>query len=287
MAVRVVCDSTASLPPELIARHHIAQVSLSVMWADKSVLELDITDLDAFYDELHSIKEMPTTSQPSVGQFIEVYRPMLENGDDIVSVHLSAAVSGTWQSANQARDQLEREGYDPQRITVIDGRSAAGGLAVIALAAAGAASAGETREAVAAAAQRMANEMSFWWSLDTLEFLKRGGRIGSAQALFASAMKVKPILSIDETGTIPVDKVRTQSRALDRLVELAEEHIPEGGRYAVQHIGAIDLANDIVARCRAKFGGEPVFVNEIGPVLGVHAGRGLIGIAVMPADLIR
>ncbi|MBJ7346998.1 MAG: DegV family protein [Thermoleophilaceae bacterium] len=287
MAVRVVCDSTAYLTPELLARHNIALVSLSVLWANKSVLELDITDLDAFYDELHAMKEMPTTSQPSVGQFLEVYRPMLENGDDIVSVHLSAAISGTWQSANQARDQLEREGYDPRRITVLDSRSAAGGLAVIALAAAGAASAGETREEVAAAAERMANEMSFWWALDTLEFLKRGGRIGGAQALFASAMKVKPILSIDETGTIPVDKVRTQSRALDRLVELAEQNMPAGGRYAVQHIGALDLANDIVARCKAKFDGEPVFVNEIGPVLGVHAGRGLIGIAVMPADLIR
>jgi DegV family protein with EDD domain len=286
MAVRVVTDSTAYLDPGLVDSFAIERVSLSVIRGDDAREELAMDDLGAFYRQLHDIKDLPTTSQPSVGQFLEVYRPILDAGDEIVSVHLSAAISGTCDSASQARDQLERDGFDPARVRVIDSQGACGGLSLQVMAAATAAARGGGLEDAAAASIEMRERMSFWFVVDTLEYLRRGGRIGAAQALIGGAIKIKPILTVGEQGITPVDKVRTQSRALDRLMAMAIEAAPERTGFAVQHIQAPELAGQVADRCREQFGGEPLFSNEIGPVIGAHVGPGLIGLAIFPDEMI-
>lgn len=287
MAVRIVGDSTSYLQKSQLAEYGITEVSLSVVWNDESKFELDITDLDAFYDELRAMKNLPGTSQPSIGQFLDVYRPIVEAGDDVVSLHFSSGISGTFDSANQARQQLEREGVEPGRVTVIDTGSACGGYGVILLAAASAARRGAAREEVIAAQQQMNDGLSFWFAIDTLEFLRRGGRIGAVASVVGGAIKIKPILTVNSDGIQPVEKVRTEARVLNRIADLGEQNIPEGGDYIVQHVQAPERAQKVLDDLGTRFGKAPALVpGEIGPVIGAHVGPGLIGVGVFPAGLI-
>lgn len=287
MAVRIVCDSTTYLKPETITEYGIEQVSLSVVWGDESRRELEITDLAAFYGELREMKNLPTTSQPSVGEFLEVYRPILDRGDEIVSLHFSSGISGTFDSAVQAKKQLLRDGIEASRVTVVDTGSACGGYALIALAAASCARSGATHADVVEAIRKMNRGLSFWFAIDTLEYLRRGGRIGAASALIGGAIKIKPILTVTSEGIVPVEKVRTEGRVLARIVDLAVEHIPEDGDYIVQHVQAPDRAQKVLDALGERLGKPPVVhPGEIGPVIGAHVGPGLIGVGVYPSGLI-
>ena len=287
MSVRVVGDSTSYLTPAQIAEYGITEVSLAVVWNDRSVPELEITDLDSFYSELHEMKDLPGTSQPSVGQFLEAYEPIIAAGDDIVSLHFSSGVSGTYESAVQAKQQLVRDGVDPLRVTVIDTGSACGGYGAILLAAASSARRGERHGAVVAAAQKMMDGLNFWFAVDTLEYLRRGGRVGAAAAFVGGAIKIKPILTVNNEGIVPVEKVRTEGRVLARIAGLAQEHIPEGGGFLVQHVQAPERAQRVIDDLSERLGRGPAFQpGEIGPVVGAHVGPGLIGVGVFPGGLI-
>ncbi|MBJ7458339.1 MAG: DegV family protein [Thermoleophilaceae bacterium] len=287
MAVRVVGDSTSYLAPAQLAEYGIIQVSLAVVWNDRSVPELEITDLDAFYNKLRDMKELPGTSQPSIGQFLEVYRPIIEAGDDIVSLHFSSGISGTFESALQAKQQLERDGVDPLRVTVIDTGTACGCYGAVLLTAAAAAKRNESHGDVVAAAQTMMDGVDFWFAVDTLEYLRRGGRVGAAAALVGGAIKIKPILTVSSDGILPVEKVRTEARVLARIADLAEEQIPVGGAFFVQHVQAPDRAQKVIDDLSDRLGRGPGLVPaEIGPVIGAHVGPGLIGVGVFPGGLI-
>lgn len=287
MAVQIVCDSTSYLTREQISAYGIKEVSLSVVWNDVSKQELEITDLDAFYDELRAMKNLPGTSQPSVGQFLEAYKPILDAGDDVVSLHFSSGISGTYDSAVQAKQACERDGIDPARVTVIDTGSACGGYGMIALAAAAAARKGESLEHVLDAIDEMSEGLSFWFAIDTLEFLRRGGRIGAVASLVGGAIKIKPILTVTSEGIVPVEKVRTEARVLSRIADLGVEFIPEGGDFIVQHVQAPDRAQKVIDDLTERLGKGPVIQpGEIGPVIGAHVGPGLIGVGVFPAGLI-
>lgn len=289
MPVRIVGDSTSYLTPQQFADYGIEQVSLAVVWNDKSVPELEITDLDGFYDELREMKDLPGTSQPSVGEFLEVYRPIIEAGDDIVSLHFSSGISGTYQSAVQAKQQLEREGVDPLRVTVIDTGSACGGYGAVLMAAGAAAKRGEDHGSVVKAARLMIAQLNFWFAIDTLEYLRRGGRIGAVSAAVGGAIKIKPILTVETSGIIPVERVRTESRVLARIVELAAQAVPEdGGGYIVQHVQGPERAQKVIDMLTERLGYGPTFMpGEIGPVIGAHVGPGLVGVGVFPAGLIE
>lgn len=280
--VAVVTDTTQYLPAELVERAGIHLVSLYVNWPDGQQRESEMGSFDAFYERLRAAKDLPTTSQPSVGDFLAVYEPLLAQGFDIVSLHLSGGISGTVQSARQAADQL-----DAGRVRVVDSTTACGGLGLMALAAAAGATAGEGVEACLARAQRARDALKLWFAIDTLEFLVRGGRIGKAQGMVGSALKIKPILSVESEIT-PVERVRTSARAFDRLVELLRTLRAEGSdAWVVQHIQAHDQAQRLVDAGREIFGAEPAFVSEIGPVIGAHVGPGLLGAGAVPASLLR
>jgi fatty acid kinase fatty acid binding subunit len=284
--VAVVTDTTASLPTELARERELGMVSLYVNWGDSSQRESDMLDLDAFYDRLRGAQHLPTTSQPSIGDFLDVYEPLLEAGREIVSIHLSAELSGTFEVARQAAAQTA-ERWGPGRITVVDSASISGGLALVVLSAAAAAAGGDGAEQVAQRARDARKEMKMWFALDTLEYLRRGGRIGAASAWLGSALKVKPILTLEEQIT-PVERVRTHARVLERLIHYAQQRKADGCEaWLVQHIQAPDEARRLVEAVQEVMGCPPVFVSEVGPVGGSHGGPGMLGLGAIPAKYLR
>lgn len=283
MSVAIVSDTCHYLPAELVAAHQIHQVSLYVHWPDRTERESEIRDYDVFYERLHVAADLPTTSQPSIGDFLAAYQPLLDEGYEIVSIHLAGGMSGTVRAAEQARDQLGRAA---ERVYVIDSATACGGQGLVLLAAAAAARAGGDGRAVRDRALRARAELRMWFAVDTLEFLRRGGRIGGAQAWLGGALKIKPILTVESEIT-PVERVRTSRRAFERLAELLSERARDGADgWMVQHIQAPAEADELVARGRKMFGCEPVSVSEIGPVIGAHVGPGLLGVGGIPSSLL-
>src|SRR3954453_12920892 len=188
--VEVVTDSTAYLPADLIERHGIHVVPLYVVFGgDRTVRETDITDYPAFFDELRAAESLPTTSQPSVGDFVSVYEPLLAAGNDVISIHISGGLSGTPEAARQAAEALEREGKGGERVRVVDSTTAAGGLGLLVIAATRASRRGAGLEEIEEMVHEARGELKMWFAIDTLEFLKRGGRIGAASAWIGSTLK--------------------------------------------------------------------------------------------------
>ena len=284
----VVTDTTAYLPAELIDEHGIELVSLYVILDGDQRRESEISpdEYSDFYERIRASEAGATTSQPSVGDFLAVYEPLLADGRDIVSIHISAGISGTCGAAEQARAQLIADGKGGERVHVHDSRSGCGGQGLLVLAAARAAASGADGEATLAVADRARDGLKMWFAIDTLEYLRRGGRIGAAQAWLGSALQVKPILTLEDEIT-PVERVRTRRRAFERMVEFARERKEAGAdAWVVQHIHDPDSARRLVDECRQVFGSDPVFVSEIGPVIGAHIGPGLLGVGGMPRELL-
>jgi DegV family protein with EDD domain len=285
--VTVVTDSTAYLPKEVVDQNKIALVSLYINWDGKRTeRESDITDIQAFMEELRMGDHLPTTSQPSVGDFIAAYEPLLADGGQVVSVHISGGISGTVQTARQAAETLEREGKGGERIRVMDSATTAGGQGIVVLGAAKSARDGNDADQVLADAQATRDAMKMWFAVDTLEFLRRSGRIGGARAWVGSTLKIKPILTL-EYEMAPIERVRTSKRALERLVDYARQRKESGADgWVVQHIQAPDQAERLVERCREVFGNEPLYVSEVGPVLAAHAGPGMLGVGGAPRHMV-
>lgn len=282
----VVCDSTAYLPPELLAAREIGTISLYASVDGEQEREAEIEDYAGFYERLRASQSGATTSQPSIGDFLAVYEPLLEAGKEVVSIHISAGISGTFEAAGQARERLVEEGKGGERIRVMDSRSAAGGMGLCALGAATAAAAGANAEAVLARAEETRRALKMWFAIDTLEYLRRGGRIGGARAWIGSALKIKPILTLEEEIT-PVERVRTRSRSLERLRDYARQRHESGADgWVVQHIQDQETADKLIEDCYEIFGCDPVFTSEIGAVLGAHVGPGLLGVGSVPTDLV-
>lgn len=283
MAVAIVTDTCHYLPRELVEANEIREVSLYVHWNGETLRESDIPDYDAYYERLRTSPRLPTTSQPSIGDFLATYEPLLGDGHDIVSIHLAGGMSGTVRSAEQARDQLEGRA---DRVHVVDSATACGGEGLVVLAAAAAVRAGADAYAVAERARHARAQLRMWFAIDTLEYLRRGGRIGGARAWLASAMKIKPILTVESEIT-PVERVRTSRRCFERLVELLHSRALDGAdAWVVQHIQAPREAQELVLRGREIFNRQPLFVSEIGPVIGTHVGPGLLGAGGIPASLL-
>jgi DegV family protein with EDD domain len=273
--VAIVTDSTTYLPRASIEQWQIHQVSLYVGWEGDLRPEHEYTDLDAFYARLHDSPGLPSTSQPSVGDFLAVYEPLLRDGRDVISIHIASGLSGTCESAREAARVTSEAGYQG-RVEVIDGQTGAGGLGCLVIAAARVAARGATLEDVTTAVARAHESLDIWFCLDTLEYLHRGGRIGAAQATVGTALKVKPILTFG-TEIAPVGRVRTRKRAFERMVSyLRELHERGATDWIVQHAQAEDDARRMVAEGEAIFASEPLFCTQVGPVLGAHLGAGLL-----------
>ena len=283
----VVADTTSYLPPALLDQHHVHLVSLYVGIEGEQDRESDLTDLHAFYERLRASDQTVTTSQPSVGDFIEVYEPLLADGGEIVSIHLSSGISGTYESAMQARERLTAENKGGERIVVCDSLTGAGGMGLMVLAAANAAERGATAAEARDRAEALRRELKIWFAVDTLDYLRRGGRIGAARAWIGTTLKIKPILTLDNEIT-PIERVRTRSRAFQRMVDYARQRHEAGAdAWVVQHVQDPENAERLVEACRPIFGCDPVFTSEVGPVIGAHVGPGLLGVGGAPPSTLE
>jgi DegV family protein with EDD domain len=284
--IAIVCDSTSYLPDQLIDECGAQLVSLYVSVGGDQRREREIGDYGAFFERLRASDEGATTSQPSIGDFIEVYGPLLDAGKSIVSIHLAAGISGTYESALQSRQRLIDEGRGGERIHVIDSRTACGGMGMMVLAAEAAAAGGASAEAVVERVGEAREKLKMWFAIDTLEYLRKGGRIGAARAWMGSALQIKPILTLEDEIT-PIERVRTRRRVFERLVQYAQE-LHDSGRdaWVVQHIQDPENAQRLVERCREVMNSDPIFVSEIGPVIGAHTGPGLLGVGGLPKEFL-
>ncbi len=280
MAVAVVTDSTAYLPDELLAGYGIHVVPLYVVLAGRSGREgWDIGPGDVAR-ALAVRGQSVSTSRPTPGDFVAAYRSALDAGADrLVSIHLSAELSGTWDAARLAASQVGEH-----IVSVVDTRSAAMGAGFAVLAAARAAVAGADAAAVAETARTTAAATRTFFVVDTLEHLRRGGRIGSAAAVLGSALAVKPVLHVHEGRVVPLEKVRTSARALNRLVERAVEAAGQGPvSIAVHHLAAAERAERLAAEIRDRLPQlRELHVSELGAAIGAHVGPGAVGIVVAP-----
>src|SRR3954471_14894516 len=284
--IAVVTDTTQYLPADVLERHGIQLVSLYVNWDGRTDREADLPDYDGYYDFLRSAGELPSTSQPSVGDFLAVYEPLVERGDEILSIHLSGGISGTVHAAEQARELLVERGMAPQRMVVIDSRTGCAGHGFMAVAAANAIERGADLAGAVQAAQAMRENLKIIVMVDTLEYLRRGGRIGSARAGMGATLKVKPILTI-EGEMQPVERVRTASRAFERLVTHLEQRGEDGGDgFALPPLPARSPAGRLAERGREIYGRDPELISEIGPVIGTHTGPGILGVTGLRTELL-
>ena len=282
----MVTDTTQYLPREVIDRHDIRLVSLYVNWDGRTDRESDLSDYDAYYDFLRSGGDLPSTSQPSVGDFLAVYEPLVAAGDDILSIHLSGGISGTVRAAEQARDVLIERGMAPEKMVVLDSLTGCAGHGFMSVAAANAAADGGGLAGALAAARRMREDLQILVMVDTLEYLRRGGRIGAAAAWIGATLRVKPILTI-EGEMQPVERVRTSARVFERLVDHLQQRKDNGcDAFGVQHTDAPETAERLAERGREIYGTDPVIVSEIGPVIGTHTGPGLLGVAGLRSTLL-
>jgi DegV family protein with EDD domain len=283
----VVCDSSQYLPPEVIAAKGIGVVSLYVSIDGQQEAELQITDYDDFYSRLRQSSGGATTSQPSLGDFLDVWQPLLDQGKDIVSIHISSAISGTFEAADQARRRLIDEGKGGERIHLYDSEMACGATGLCVLAAQAAIEAGGGPDEALARAKEVRRTLRMWFAVDTLEYLRKGGRIGGASAWIGSALKIKPILTIDREIK-PIERVRTRARSLERLRGYARQlHESGADAWVIQHIQDPETAAALAVDLREIFGGKPAFISEIGPVIGAHVGPGLLGVGAVSWSLLE
>jgi DegV family protein with EDD domain len=272
--VAVVTDSTTYLPAELIERWKIGQVSLYVGWNGDRRPEQEYVLAD-FYSRLRDSSDLPSTSQPSVGDFLACFEPFAREGRDVISIHIASGLSGTCESAREAARVVAERGL-PGRVEVVDGQTGAGGLGCLVLSAAHAAEQGASLDDVVEAVDRARHGLEMWFCLDTLEYLRKGGRIGAAQALVGTALKIKPILTFG-TEITPVGRVRTRRRAKQQMIDyLHELHDRGATEWFVQHAQSFEDAEALVAEGTAIFGSKPLFCTEVGPVLGAHLGSGML-----------
>jgi DegV family protein with EDD domain len=275
--VAVVTDSTADLAPDLALERAITVIPLTVILDGHDYLDgVDIT-AGEFYARLAASGGGASTSQPSPGRFAEAYRELLADHDEVVSLHISARLSGTFEAAVQGARIASAE-----RVRVVDTEMVSMPLALLALAASAMAAGGESAAAIADRVGALQERMRVYFMVATLEYLRRGGRIGRASALLGSVLQLKPVLTLAGGQVAPLERVRTQERAVTRLIELANSI--DGPICAlVGHAAAADAAERIARALEPR--AESLIVAPLGPVVGAHAGPGTVGVGCYPAEL--
>jgi DegV family protein with EDD domain len=286
--IAVVTDSTAYLSEELVSAYGITVVPLVVIWGEETLLDNIDIGPEEFYERLSTAEVMPSTSQATIQTFADVFMKLHAEGYDILTVVISSALSGTMDSAIQAKKMVP-----DANITLIDSQSTSLPLAFMALAAARAARNGATLEECTKIVETVRDHAQIFFAVDTLEFLHRGGRIGGAARFLGTALGLKPILYLQEGKIEALEKVRTSKRAHSRLVELVEAAVE--GKSPINFVGVVHAASEETGRgllntIQEKFNPDELMLASISPVLGTHTGPGSIGIAYVAGvdpDLLR
>ena len=276
MAVHIVTDSTSDMSPALIAQYGITVIPLTIAFGSESFRDGVDLKPDEFYARLQATKQLPTTSQPPPALFQHAYEHLVSRGE-IVSIHLSHKLSGTIEAARAAAREIAAD-----KISIVDSGSVSMGLGLCVLAAARVAESGGTRDACAAAAESVAARLHVAVAFESLEYLRRGGRIGRARAFLGGLLRLKPILTVKDGEVFPATRVRSRSKAIDELFALAERHAPIA-EMVVCDTTTPDDTEALAARLRAAYPAVTLHVGRFGPTLGVHGGPGMLGIAVVEA----
>ncbi|SFJ61564.1 DegV family protein [Thermoflavimicrobium dichotomicum] len=281
--VKILTDSTSDIPANLREELNIGVVPLKVHIDGESFLDGVTLHADEFYQKLKQAKELPTTSQPSPHAFCEAFREAAKQGaKQILSIHLSSLLSGTYQSAMLAKEMVAEEGIE---VEVMDSKSVSYALGISVVAAARAAKEGKSLEECKAIAERYRKEQELFVLVDTLEFLQKGGRIGKASALVGSLLNIKPILSISDEGEVcPIDKVRGKNKAISRFFELMQKKIAPGTAVsaAMMHADYLEEGEKLFQRVEEMYDVKEKVITSIGPVVGTHAGPKTIAITLVP-----
>ena len=283
MAVKIVTDSTCYIPKEMLKEYGIDVVSLSVSFDNDIYKESEISN-EEFYALLDKYNVFPKSSQPSIDEVYRAFEKHIKNGDEVVGVFLSSDMSGTYHSALMVKDMV-LENYPEAKIEVIDSKSNSMQLGYAALTAARAAADGKSLKEVIKLTENNVKRSKFVFSPDTLEYLKKGGRIGTASALIGSILQIKPVLTVLDGKTTTLDKVRTKKKALKRMIDELIKDITEFGigEVIVHHINCEEEAKKFAAMIE-KYIGKAVDICSIGPVIGTHVGPGTIGIVYYTKD---
>lgn len=273
--VAIVVDSTAFIPPDLVEKYDIHVIAQILNWEGQSYRDnVDITP-EKFYTRLKTAKEMPTTSQPSAGEFHEFFSKLAESYESILAVLISEPLSGTQASARAARDMMP-----DFPIEIVDSRSTVMGLGFMVLAAARAVANGADYKEAAEAARALKERMRIIFVVDTLEFLHRGGRIGGAKRFVGSLLSVKPLLHIENGKVEPLASVRTKRKAINHMLDLVAEEMKgkSNVHVAVMNAVAAEEAAQIAEEVKQRVNPVELFITELSPVIGTHAGPGTVGV---------
>ena len=274
--VVVVTDSTAYIPSPLVLKHGIRVVPLSLVWGNEVFRDgVDMMPAE-FYARLKTAKVMPSTSQTTPDEFKKVFAPILESGNSVLAILLSSKLSGTIDSAVQAK-----QAFPGAAIEIVDTLTTAMALGWTALAAARAVQAGADLAEAAQAARQAVTDSGVIFVVDTLEFMRRGGRIGGAAAFLGAALNMKPLLTLADGKVEAIDKVRTKGKAVDRMLDIIEQQI--GSRRPLR-IGTLQAAAEeeakaLLERAKQRFHPDETVLSEVSPVIGTHVGPGTVGLA--------
>lgn len=275
MTVKIVTDSTADLPDELVKEMGITVVPVYVRFGEEVLRDrVDISE-DEFYERLTHDPVHPNTTQPTPQDFVDVYKKLSPAADGIVSIHLTGKLSGTCNSALMARETVGKE----CPIEVVDSETLSMALGLVVIAAAKAAKAGESMDKIVEAAKQAMPKIRLLFLLDTLEYLKKGGRIGKAKALLGSILKVKPVLTLKDGELVPAGQVRTRAKGMDKLFEFVKE-VADIQDLAVVYNTTPDEAQALAERIGSVFDKEKIRMARLGPGLGVHGGPGAMVVAI-------
>ena len=280
-SVALVIDSTAYLPSEIVAQYGISVIPLYVRFGDEVYRDNVDMKPDQFYSRLRNTPVMPATSQPSAGDFLELYRRLVEQGASaILSIHISGKLSGTVASALMAQQDLP-----DVPIYVIDSLSTAMGLGFMAIAAARALAAGRPVEGVVGMLESVRDKVRIIFVVDTLEFLHRGGRIGGAAAFLGSVLNLKPLLALRDGRIEAVERVRTKKRAVTRMLDMLTAEIDrQPVHVAVLHSAALLEGMELQRETQARLDCRELFLAELSPVIGTHTGPGTVGLVTFPVS---
>lgn len=286
MSVKIVTDSTSYLTKDLRDKYDIGVASLNVIFGNESIRELDIKN-EEFYERIERENVIPTSSQPSTQELLDLFTNIVKEGHKVVAIFLSSKMSGTFQAAHLVKNMV-KEDYPDADIAILESNSNCMELGFAALEAAKAALNGKNFKEVVSHAKDIISKGKFVFAPATLKYLEKGGRIGKASALLGSVLKIIPILTVEEGQVIVANKVRTSKKAKETIVDTFIKDIEKYGfgGAVVQHINCEDEAKKIADALKLKTGKE-ILIAAIGPVIGVHTGPGAVGIAYFTENKIK
>jgi DegV family protein with EDD domain len=278
MAFRIITDSSSDLPRPVAEALDIVVVPLNILFGDETFREGVDMNHDEFYERLvREAPNLPKTSGPSVGQFLEAFQPILDEGDDVIAIHLSSALSATYGTAKLASQELP-----PGRVTVVDSRNVSMCLGWVAIAAAEAALRDASLDEILTLISDMIPRLRIPSFLETLEYVRYGGRIGNTQAFLGTVLNIKPILHVEGGKVVPLEQVRTRGRALERLMDMARELAPFED-VAIMHTHATETAEALADMLAEVHPRQNILIAESGVAMGSHVGPGAVGICAVTA----